>query len=1201
MSAAENKKKGAARAVAMAAGAVAFLCLGSLVLASGARAAATLEPVGCFAGPKKEPCKPILPAPKSESEFPEETQLGGLGGMAVNYTGAGGVPKGTVYAISTIQSQGPAVLMFFPAAGGLKFEEAWRITAEPEPYSGCGPFLGENGSGEAEQPCPRRVEAEAQQIDVDVDEETGDVYAYYGPTGAGRKGVVLYNADGSEEITRFGELAPPGETIAESPAKVHGVGNPGGIAVNGAGEVYVADEDFSFHHRLMRFKPKTPGDFSEYEYAAGEDIGAANPHSPRLPVVDAAGHVYVASASTFVEEYDPSNPGNPPLCTYEHKKAGIKALTVNPLTGNVFFASNRIEKGFAKKTVHELGVCNEATHRFEGPKGEEQVAQAEVSPERSDVSGLALDPSRAFEAGRPAGTLYAGEPGAVPAPGNGEGEPGQASLGYVFAPARESPPAILSEAVSQVRTSTARLEARIDPKGFQTHYAFEYETRAQYEANPPADPFEGASEAPLGGATLPGSNVVQSASAPLSGLLPDTEYRFRAVARSEGCPSEPGEVCLVEGEARRLRTYPAVAAGPPDERAYELVSPADKNGGQVLPADPLTASCGGAGCKPGSLAIHYPMQSAPDGDAVAYEGSAFGSGGATGENGYVARRDPNLGWQTVNPTPSLLKSRAPGFRAFSEDLGESVLGPLQPTLSPQVPTGYEELYAQPTTAPFAVRPLIGEATRQRTAGEFKVRYAGASADLSRVFFAANDALTEETASAPAAVDGGASKFNLYEWERETGTLRLVNVTPGGTTAPGASFGAGSAHAVSADGSRVFWSDEAGQVFVREDAEDTTEIPDAGNFLAAATDGSRVLLADGHLYDLEDEATSDLTAGKGGFQGLVGQSDDLTRIYFVDTAALTGAEEACREGVAGEEICEAAQAGEDNLYAWSEGTTKFVATLLGADNSAAFAGDWQALPGNRTAEASPGGEYLAFQSRAQLTGFGNVGPCKFNGETNEPIDSPCPEAFLYDAQNGKLSCPSCNPSGSAPLGRSTLRQIDGDGSLPQPRYLLDSGRLFFDSGDSLSPRDTNEGVEDVYEAEPQGIGGCGRPGGCVALVSAGTESSDSNFLATDPSGADVFFTSRDRLVASDTDELFDLYDAREFGGFPPILPPQPCLGEGCQTPSPAAADPPPSSATFAGPGNAKPAKPRGCPKGKVRRHGRCVKKRRQHKRSLRGQR
>ena len=50
---------------------------------------------------------------------------------------------------------------------------------------------------------------------------------------------------------------------------------------------------------------------------------------------------------------------------------------------------------------------------------------------------------------------------------------------------------------------------------------------------------------------------------------------------------------------------------------------------------------------------------------------------------------------------------------------------------------------------------------------------------SYVFFAANDALTEETPFAPEALDGGQEKFNLYEWHE--GELSLVNVMPGNAT------------------------------------------------------------------------------------------------------------------------------------------------------------------------------------------------------------------------------------------------------------------------------------------------------------------------------------------------------------------------------------------------------------------------------------
>ncbi|HEX6753907.1 MAG TPA: hypothetical protein VF093_10035, partial [Solirubrobacterales bacterium] len=92
-------------------------CLLTLFLAPSA--SATYEQVGCFAshfpGPT-DSCKPLseeeLKAPGFA--FGEEVQLGGVGGMAVNYTGAGGVEPGTVYAVGRVSPGNPRVAMFTP-------------------------------------------------------------------------------------------------------------------------------------------------------------------------------------------------------------------------------------------------------------------------------------------------------------------------------------------------------------------------------------------------------------------------------------------------------------------------------------------------------------------------------------------------------------------------------------------------------------------------------------------------------------------------------------------------------------------------------------------------------------------------------------------------------------------------------------------------------------------------------------------------------------------------------------------------------------------------------------------------------------------------------------------------------------------------------------------------------------------------------
>jgi hypothetical protein len=692
--------------------------------------------------------------------------------------------------------------------------------------------------------------------------------------------------------------------------------------------------------------------------------------------------------------------------------------------------------------------------------------------------------------------------------------------------------------------------------------------------NQGGDGFQGASEVPPGGAELGSGNVPVSASVGLSGLLPDTAYRFRAVATSHCDAAEEQQVCEGVGAPKAFHTFAAQAPGLPDHRAWEMVSPPVKEGGEVWPAEPGRFSHGCQFCKPGVGLPHFPIQSAPDGEAVVYQGFPFsGTEGNGLYDQYLSRRGSS-GWETDTVSPRQLGAE---FKAFGADLSAAVVEyETGPPLSPQAPAGYSNLYAE-SSATGVVSPLITAPPPNRNSGQFEVRAAGGSANYSTLFFEANDALTAETASSPASEDPGQTHMNVYEWSG--GALSLVNVLPGNAaTVPGvlgSGFQLGGAnpnylqpvtsHAISEDGHRAFWSDEAGQLYVREDGTQTTEIPDhSGKFLTAAADGSKVLLSDGVLYDLETEESSDLTESegfhRGGFEGLVGQSADLSRLYYVDSADLTGGEENAYGAQA--------QAGKHNLYAWHEGSVAFVAVLSSGD-------DWEVAPQVRTAEASPDGRWLTFvESVSPLTGQDNTGLCRELGSGSEEFgEGPCQEVYVYDSASGELTCASCNPSGKAALGGSTLETASSGAPSPQPRYLTNEGRVYFDSQDSLSLFDTNEGVEDVYEWEPKGVGTCESASvgaGCVSLISAGHEPVDSNLMAVDESGKNVFFTTRDQLVLKDTDDALDLYDAREGGGIPAEdeVARTECQGEACQAPTSAPNDPTPASSAYEGPGNVK---------------------------------
>jgi len=241
------------------------------------------------------------------------------------------------------------------------------------------------------------------------------------------------------------------------------------------------------------------------------------------------------------------------------------------------------------------------------------------------------------------------------------------------------------------------------------------------------------------------------------------------------------------------------------------------------------------------------------------------------------------------------------------------------------------------------------------------------------------------------------------------------------------------------------------------------------------------------------------------------------------------------------------------------------------------------------------------SDRSLTGYDNRDAV--SGETDE-------EVFLYDAHTGRLACASCEPTGARPDGAFDSGGYPGlladhagvwgsrwlAGSIPgwtgidlshslyQSRYLSDSGRLFFDSPDALSPADTN-GTWDVYEFEPQGAGGCtpggvgfeAGSGGCVGLISSGGSRDESAFLDASESGDDVFFLTAAGLVPQDGDGLFDVYDARACSSaspclaVPPVPPPACSTSDSCKpTPSPQPSSfGAPASQTFSGIGNLSP--------------------------------
>jgi len=211
----------------------------------------------------------------------------------------------------------------------------------------------------------------------------------------------------------------------------------------------------------------------------------------------------------------------------------------------------------------------------------------------------------------------------------------------------------------------------------------------------------------------------------------------------------------------------------------------------------------------------------------------------------------------------------------------------------------------------------------------------------------------------------------------------------------------------------------------------------------------------------------------------------------------------------------------NIYHLRNGQLQYVTTLeLGTSTL--------------RSQISADGQYAAFLTRSQLTGYDNRYYDNF-GTLKRAA-----EMYVFDAATGELQCASCNPTGAPPsilrldppANEQNLKSTDVMASN-SGRFMSDDGRVAFATADALSPRDT-DGIVDVYEfvgGRPQLIGaGTGDrdilpkiiflyPGQVVGLESMSRD------------GRDIYFSTYDTLVPQDQNGPFvKFYDARTGGGF-----------------------------------------------------------------------
>ena len=989
---------------------------------------------------------------------------------------------------------------------------------------------------------------------VAVNELSGDAYVAFGDN----LGVVkIFDAPGS--------FVPPEWSGASTPRGFfHNLGYGGEVYVgldHSSNRLYVVNEaGFEASERAV-YELNASG--SE-EYLGKVNGTPAGPFSrPQAVSVDpSSGDLYVADASGVVDVFGPDIV-LPEVTTGAASSLELRGAT---LSGTVDpDEAGEAKCGFELSTGTAVGKV--VPCEPEGVvNGDSPVAVTAV------VKGLQPDTTYHYR-------LQASN-------ANGT-NPGEASQDQEFT---TPGPRIESQSASSVTSGSVTLDATIDPNRASTTYYFQYGTSAAYGSNLPVPP----------GLNLGSGEGGLSVSVHLQGLEAGTLYHYRVVAVG----GLGGETVTEEGSDQAFTTQ--VVGNEftlPDGREWEMVTPPDKQGAGLF----------GLGFEQGAL-----IQVAEDGGAITYavfapfEVNPAGSYNPEVTQVFSSRSAPGV-WDTQDiATPhneggaDLPLGDESEYKLFSSDLSLGIVEPNGHTPLPPLPAGAEktiylrkangeyEALVSAANVPAGVK--FGGSGKSRSS----IHFAGADPDFSEVFIDSEVGLTAGTT-------GG-----LYVWR--SGQLRYV----------GAYGIAGARGAISTDGSRVVLNG-AGGLYLHDMVNGSTVRVGGGGYLAANSEGSRVFFSeDGALEVFEvtsgageplagevTDLTVDENAGENaGMQSVLGASEEDSNgsyVYFAANGVLgdgagRGAEPAnC--GYLLNALC--------NLYVvhYDEGTKTwttphFIAALSDADDPSFGGGPSRSLA-ELTSRVSPDGRYLAFMSERSLTGYENR-------DANSGV--PDEEVFLYDAGTGRLVCASCNPTGTRPVGLhegnifANLNLVDFAQiwqerwfaanipgwttttlgvALTQSPYLSNSGRLFFNADDALVPADVN-GVEDVYEYEPAGVGSCQGPGygqsasvvysesvgGCVGLISAGTSPEESAFIGASETGGDVFFLTLSQLSSRDQDTSFDIYDAHECTVSSPCaasaaLVPSPCAtGDSCKpapTPQPSTFGEP-ASETFSGNGN-----------------------------------
>ncbi|HXB65341.1 MAG TPA: hypothetical protein VNV42_10750 [Solirubrobacteraceae bacterium] len=763
-------------------------------------------------------------------------------------------------------------------------------------------------------------------------------------------------------------------------------------------------------------------------------------------------------------------------------------------------------------------------------------------------------------------------------------------------------PSIDATSTANLTVSSVDLNAQVNPGGLDTTYHIEYGTSAEY-----------GTSVPVPDADIGAGSIDVSITQHVEGLSPNVTYHWRVVAtNAAGTTTGVDHTFIYDTSGEAL----------PDHRAYEMVTPPQKNG--ALVGDVLF-SLSPDFSEDGSRAIMMSIQ------CFAGAESCTGDRQTEGEPFLFTRTSEGWSTKALAPPGRLEVNSA---AAVSAEAGTALFS------APTSPTSEDDFYVRQADGSFVD---IGPTAPPADGPDRPTYPSAATGDFTHLIYEGSPSLwslTESTASTPLEYTGtGNQAPELVGVSGGLGSADLIGdcgaevagsreALPGRISADGETVyftaaacgsGTGANAGVEVPVAEIYARiGEARTVAISEPAAFAPAAPYAGceeescvkdvnekanwreaTFVGGSVDGSKAFFTSSqkltddanssepnlyeHDFDSPGENVIDVSAAQTGGQGprldgVMAISSDGSHVYFVAQGVLTTTANA---------LGQTATEGANNVYVFErdtshpQGQVAFVAQLPDSDNQ-----EWAQSGDSGYANVTPDGRFLVFESHADLT-------------ADDIRTDNATQIFRYDAQTGDLIRISIgqrgfDDNGNAGVGEAQIVQATREWyhagpARSDPTMSHDGSFVFFESPIGLTPHALND-VQIATREEP--YYGISEPifaenvyewhEGQVHLISDGKDTSTFSgesgsavrLLGSDATGANVFFSTADSLVEQDTDTQIDYYDARicePARGNPcisPSAPPLPsCLGEECHgTPAEAPHVPSAPTATFDGRGN-----------------------------------